>query len=81
MAYHEVARGWAVGGNVGGLYRGCLRVGGEAEVIMASFVSLLVNDEHWEVRRGYYHRRPGRTMWLPGIPPEANIVEHTSDWT
>jgi hypothetical protein len=45
---------------------------------MAAFVSLLVNDEEWEVHRfsgGYYHRRPGRTVWLPGISPEADIEE------
>jgi hypothetical protein len=47
-------------------------------VTMPSFISLLVNDEEWEVRRfsgEYYHRRPNRTVWLPGIPPQADIEQ------
>jgi hypothetical protein len=45
---------------------------------LASFISLLVNDEQWEVRRfsgDYYHRRPGRSVWLPGVPPDSSIEE------
>jgi hypothetical protein len=42
-------------------------------------VSVVVNREPWEIRRldeeGWFHRRPGRTMWLGGLPPGASIEE------
>jgi hypothetical protein len=40
--------------------------------------TIVVNDEEWHVRRiegMFYHRRPHRTVWLPGIPPESTVEQ------
>ena len=45
---------------------------------MSSFISFLVNNKQWEIRRfsgEYYHRRPGHSVWTPGIPPDASVEE------
>jgi hypothetical protein len=45
---------------------------------MASFVSLLVNDEQWEVRRFSGESLPSATKphgVLPGIPPQTDIEQ------
>jgi hypothetical protein len=53
---------------------------GEAEITVADhIITIIVNQEPWEVRRfdveGWFHRRPYSTIWLGGLPPGANIDE------